>query len=304
MKDKNLAAVLAFFGGGIGLHRFYLGQIGLGVLYLIFAPIAWLIGVIDAIVLLSMDEQSFNYKYNNDNIHAGGRSARRPARPRDRYERYRQREMSRKGQQRYRSGSGNSSRRSSSPRRGVNTRSTRPAAENRGMNTGGRQPQMANPDRDAGIKYFKDFDYEAAIKSFEKALRVAPQDIPTHWNLACAYSLTEDADKSLYHLDRAVALGFKDFERIRTHDALAYVRIQPNFLDFQKNDYRLAPDLSAAPPPEEPAKPDLLSQPLPNEDTPRTNSDLLDQLQRLGQLRDKGLLTEAEFAAQKRKLLG
>lgn len=33
-------------------------------------------------------------------------------------------------------------------------------------------------------------------------------------------------------------------------------------------------------------------------------ADLLSQLERLGQLRDQGILTEAEFAAQKARLLG
>ena len=36
MKDKNVAAILAFFLGGLGVHRFYLNQIGLGFVYLIF----------------------------------------------------------------------------------------------------------------------------------------------------------------------------------------------------------------------------------------------------------------------------
>ena len=37
MKDKNVAAILAFFLGGLGVHRFYLNQIGLGFVYLIFS---------------------------------------------------------------------------------------------------------------------------------------------------------------------------------------------------------------------------------------------------------------------------
>jgi hypothetical protein len=37
---------------------------------------------------------------------------------------------------------------------------------------------------------------------------------------------------------------------------------------------------------------------------PADTSDLLNQLERLGQLRDSGVLTEDEFAAQKARLLG
>ncbi len=36
MKSKSTAALLAFFLGGLGIHRFYLGQNGVGILYLLF----------------------------------------------------------------------------------------------------------------------------------------------------------------------------------------------------------------------------------------------------------------------------
>ena len=66
MKNKSTAAILAFFLGGIGIHRFYLGQGGYGVLYLLFC---WTfipagIALIDFIIFLSMDEDKFNSKYN------------------------------------------------------------------------------------------------------------------------------------------------------------------------------------------------------------------------------------------------
>jgi TM2 domain-containing membrane protein YozV len=35
-KDGTTAVLLALFLGGLGAHKFYLGQIGLGVLYLVF----------------------------------------------------------------------------------------------------------------------------------------------------------------------------------------------------------------------------------------------------------------------------
>jgi TM2 domain-containing membrane protein YozV len=35
-KDPTVGVLLAFFLGGFGGHRFYMGQIGLGVLYVVF----------------------------------------------------------------------------------------------------------------------------------------------------------------------------------------------------------------------------------------------------------------------------
>lgn len=66
MKDKNSAGLLAFFLGGIGVHRFYLKQTGLGFLYLLFCWtfIPAIVAIIDAIIFWTMDSQKFNAKYN------------------------------------------------------------------------------------------------------------------------------------------------------------------------------------------------------------------------------------------------
>lgn len=66
MKNKTTAAILAFFLGGLGIHRFYLGQGGLGILYLLFCWtfIPAIAAFIDFIIFLTMDEDRFNAKYN------------------------------------------------------------------------------------------------------------------------------------------------------------------------------------------------------------------------------------------------
>lgn len=60
------AALLAFFLGGLGIHKFYLGQNGAGVLYLVFCwtCIPALIALIDGIILVSMSDDAFQAKYN------------------------------------------------------------------------------------------------------------------------------------------------------------------------------------------------------------------------------------------------
>ncbi|TXS93015.1 NINE protein [Parahaliea maris] len=63
--SKTAAAVLAFFGGNFGLHRFYLGQ-WWGVLYLLlfWTYIPALVGIIEAIVFSLRDQQTWNAQYN------------------------------------------------------------------------------------------------------------------------------------------------------------------------------------------------------------------------------------------------
>lgn len=66
-KSRIAAALLAFFLGGLGVHRFYLGNIGLGFLYLIFCWtfIPSIIAFIEFIVFLVMSDDEFNRKYNS-----------------------------------------------------------------------------------------------------------------------------------------------------------------------------------------------------------------------------------------------
>src|SRR5688572_13869226 len=66
MKDKNVAAILALFLGGLGVHKFYLGRIGAGVLYLVFSLtfIPWILGLIDFFVLALMDHDEFHRRFN------------------------------------------------------------------------------------------------------------------------------------------------------------------------------------------------------------------------------------------------
>lgn len=73
MKDKNVAAILALFMGAIGVHKFYLGRIGAGILYLVFSLtfIPAVLGLIDFFVLALMDDDEFNRRYNGSNMLPG-----------------------------------------------------------------------------------------------------------------------------------------------------------------------------------------------------------------------------------------
>ncbi|MDB5272231.1 MAG: hypothetical protein JWO58_598 [Chitinophagaceae bacterium] len=66
IKSKSTAALLAFFLGGVGMHRFYLGQTGLGVVYLLFfwTLIPAVAAFVDFIIFLTVSDEKFNAKYN------------------------------------------------------------------------------------------------------------------------------------------------------------------------------------------------------------------------------------------------
>ncbi|MCH5328886.1 MAG: TM2 domain-containing protein [Coprobacter sp.] len=65
-KNKNVAAVLAFFVGGLGIHKFYLGKPLQGVLYLVFcwSFVPAVVAFVEAITYFVASEEEFDRKYN------------------------------------------------------------------------------------------------------------------------------------------------------------------------------------------------------------------------------------------------
>ncbi|MDJ0532995.1 MAG: NINE protein [Xenococcaceae cyanobacterium MO_207.B15] len=67
MKNKVVAALLAFFVGWLGVHKFYLGENGAGILYILFCwtGIPGIIAFFEFFFILLMSDEAFNAKYNN-----------------------------------------------------------------------------------------------------------------------------------------------------------------------------------------------------------------------------------------------
>ncbi len=66
-KDKTTAGILGIVLGGIGAHKFYLGDTTKGVIYLLFVwtGIPCIIGLVEGIKYLTMSQEEFDAKYNN-----------------------------------------------------------------------------------------------------------------------------------------------------------------------------------------------------------------------------------------------
>jgi TM2 domain-containing membrane protein YozV len=64
-KDKVVAGILAILLGGLGLHKFYLGKTGQGVIYLCFfwTGIPAILGLIEGILYLTKSDEEFQQRY-------------------------------------------------------------------------------------------------------------------------------------------------------------------------------------------------------------------------------------------------
>ena len=147
----------------------------------------------------------------------------------------------------------------------------------------------ALPYKTKGVEEYKNYHYDDAIENFKKALAYNDKDVATHFNLACSYSLTEQADLAFDHIDKAVQLGFNDADKINSHDAFAFLRVQDKFQAFKNNGYRLGGQTK--------------NQEQVNQANQGGEGNLLEDLKRLAKKRQKGVLSEQEFLMEKKKLL-
>jgi TM2 domain-containing membrane protein YozV len=252
-KKKWVASLLAFFFGIFGIHRYYLDQRYLGILYttLFFlgafilprfdelVAIPAILGFIDFIIFLTMSRDTFDKRYNKEAFDQAQQ----------------QKDIAHA--------------KANDPKRLLNQ-------------------QLEKHLDEAQTAYFN-YDYDDSITALLKAAEIKYDDPETHFLLARCYSLTENTYKAINHLDIAVSFGLKDTNRIRTEGDLSFLRIQPEFQSFKKNNFRL----SIKPP-----SPKTESQNL-DESVP---TDLLDQLAKLKIEREAGRLTNEEYRLKEKVL--
>ncbi|NTW51345.1 MAG: TM2 domain-containing protein, partial [Chlorobiaceae bacterium] len=64
-KNRLATALFALFLGSLGIHKFYLGQTGMGIVYLLFCwtGIPAIVGIVEGILLLVMSDEEFVQKF-------------------------------------------------------------------------------------------------------------------------------------------------------------------------------------------------------------------------------------------------
>lgn len=140
-----------------------------------------------------------------------------------------------------------------------------------------------------GVQKYQLHDYRAAIRDFQKALDQAYNDPSIHFHLASCYSILEEKDNAFFHLDKAVDFGL-DIHQISTNQSLTYIRNHPDFDSFVENGYQIGSG-------------SLVPPTFPLTTDANTSNDTLEKITELGELKNKGFLTEEEFNIQKQRLL-
>ena len=66
-KSRVTAGVLGILLGGLGIHKFYMGKIGAGVVYILlcWTYVPAIVGLVEGIIYLAGDDNAFNAKVND-----------------------------------------------------------------------------------------------------------------------------------------------------------------------------------------------------------------------------------------------
>lgn len=154
------------------------------------------------------------------------------------------------------------------------------------------------------------YDYQAAADFYEQALDLDLHDGESRVLAARAYALLEDREAAYRHLAKAVQLRATNLDLVADDPDFAWLRTQPDFAARRRAGF-LVPPAAAAPTP--PAPPPPPPPPPPSDERtvnangapglPSPGANLLDDLERLAALRERGVLDETEFAREKARLL-
>jgi len=90
-----------------------------------------------------------------------------------------------------------------------------------------------------GDHYTQRGRFTEGLKMDERLARLRPDDALVFYNLACSYSLTDQFDRAALALEKALNLGYRDFNWLARDPDLHKLRQQPVFRDIQDKIRRL-----------------------------------------------------------------
>jgi tetratricopeptide (TPR) repeat protein len=81
--------------------------------------------------------------------------------------------------------------------------------------------------------------FAEGLKVDEHLARLEPQNPLVFYNLACSYSLTEEFDRAVFALEKALSLGYRDFTWLAKDPDLKKLRSQAVFDDLKAKIHQL-----------------------------------------------------------------
>ena len=102
-----------------------------------------------------------------------------------------------------------------------------------------RDPDYADALQLLGEHYTQRGRYADGLKVDERLARLEPHSSLAFYNLACSYSLTDQFDRSVLALDKALQLGYHDFNWLARDPDLRKLRQQPVYRAIEAKIRRL-----------------------------------------------------------------
>ncbi len=93
----------------------------------------------------------------------------------------------------------------------------------------GLDPEHVDALETLGNAYTRKGRVEDGLRVDQKLVSLLPDSPVAHYNLACSYSLLDDADRALGSLERAIRLGYKDFKHLERDPDLEKLRKDRRF---------------------------------------------------------------------------
>jgi tetratricopeptide (TPR) repeat protein len=97
-----------------------------------------------------------------------------------------------------------------------------------------RDPNYVDALQLLGDHYTQRGRFDEGLNVDERLASLEPKNPLVFYNLACSYSLTDQFDRAVLALEKALQLGYRDFAWLAKDPDLKKLREQPVYRDIQK----------------------------------------------------------------------
>ncbi len=97
------------------------------------------------------------------------------------------------------------------------------------------EPKLTNALFNLAVVYAMNKDDQKSIETFKRILKIDPKNAAVAYNIACIYSRQNNKDKAIVWLQKAIRLGYDNWDMIRTDTDLENIRSTEYYRQLQTN---------------------------------------------------------------------